>query len=35
MYERVRVHNGTLTISSSPGHGTKLTAWLPVREAAG
>ncbi len=34
MYERVRVHNGTLTISSSPGHGTKLSAWLPVGEAA-
>ncbi|WP_112244010.1 sensor histidine kinase [Kribbella monticola] len=34
MYERVRVHNGTLTISSTPGCGTKLSAWLPVSEVS-
>ncbi|MEU0091446.1 sensor histidine kinase [Kribbella sp. NPDC006257] len=35
MHERVRIHHGTLTITSSPGSGTKVSAWLPTREAAG
>jgi signal transduction histidine kinase len=30
MQERVRIHNGTLTITSSPGAGTTISAWLPV-----
>ncbi|WP_112248597.1 sensor histidine kinase [Kribbella monticola] len=30
MQERVRIHDGTLSISSSPGSGTTVSAWLPV-----
>jgi signal transduction histidine kinase len=30
MNERVRIHHGTLDITSSPGHGTTIRAWLPL-----
>ncbi|MEU0091445.1 ATP-binding protein [Kribbella sp. NPDC006257] len=30
MQERVRIHAGTLTITSAPGEGTTISAWLPL-----
>ncbi|MGC4937220.1 sensor histidine kinase [Kribbella sp. DT2] len=30
MRERVRVHEGTLDVQSRPGHGTRISAWLPL-----
>lgn len=32
MRERVRIHAGTLTITSIPGAGTKIGAWLPAAD---
>ncbi|QNE19564.1 sensor histidine kinase [Kribbella qitaiheensis] len=32
MRERVRIHDGRLTIDSAPGRGTTVSAWIPVPE---
>jgi two-component system, NarL family, sensor histidine kinase UhpB len=34
MRERTRLVNGTLEIESSPGHGTKVVAWMPTEAAS-
>ena len=33
MRERVRLLGGKLDIESAAGHGTTVTAWIPLREA--
>ncbi|GAB3818083.1 hypothetical protein GCM10028799_23640 [Kribbella italica] len=33
MRERVRVHEGTLQVESRTGHGTQISAWLPLGES--
>ncbi|HEX9136360.1 MAG TPA: ATP-binding protein [Nitrospirota bacterium] len=32
MQERLRLVNGVFTVESRPGQGTKICAWVPVRE---
>ncbi|GAA2818516.1 ATP-binding protein [Kribbella solani] len=34
MRERVRIHEGKLTITSAPGEGTEISAWLPISRKA-